>query len=224
MSRDLRRALLGLCALLLWEATGWDAVVSGWFGGGAGFALRRAAWLQLPLHDGLRLLAGAALLYLLLRVLRPGRLPRAAAAWCLGVTLLCMLGIAGFKSLTLSSCPWDLALFGGRADWVRHWQWGVADGGPGRCFPSGHATVGFAFFAAAFAWRAHDRQCARAWWWAACAVGTVAGLAQVARGAHFVSHVGWTAWLCWSACALLYRLGPSALRSAPGGATLTANP
>jgi len=215
MRRDLRCALWGLGALLLWEASGWDAVVSGWFGDASGFALKRADWLRLPLHDGLRVLAGAGLLYLLLQVLRPKRLPRAAAAWCLGVTTLCMLSIAAFKSITLSSCPWDLALFGGHADWVRHWQWGVADGGPGRCFPSGHATVGFAFFAAAFAWRAHDRQRARSWWWAAMLVGVVAGVTQVARGAHFVSHVAWTAWLCWVACALLYRWGPPALHRPP---------
>ena len=45
------------------------------------------------------------------------------------------------KARSLTSCPWDLIEFGGKAQYVSHWLRGVTDGGPGRCFPSGHASV-----------------------------------------------------------------------------------
>ena len=32
--------------------------------------------------------------------------------------------------------------------------------------------------------------------------GIAFGLAQVLRGAHYVSHVVWTAWICWTVSAL----------------------
>jgi len=31
------------------------------------------------------------------------------------------------------------------------------------------------------------------------------GLAQQVRGAHYMSHTLWTAWLCWSSAALVDR-------------------
>jgi len=38
---------------------------------------------------------------------------------------------------------------------------------------------------------------------AAWLIGLAAGAVQVARGAHFASHVLWTAWLAWSVTLLL---------------------
>jgi membrane-associated PAP2 superfamily phosphatase len=205
---DLRPTLIALVALVLWELAGLDRLLSGLLAGPEGFALRDARWLVLPFHEGLRLLAGAIVVWLAYRVWRPGRLSRSVRSWWLAVSLLCLVGIAGLKTLSPSSCPWDLADYGGRFPWVPHWMPGAGDGGPARCFPSGHATVGYAFFAGYFAWRVRDRRHARRWLVAALVIGSVAGATQVLRGAHFASHVGWTAWLCWSVTALLYQLGP----------------
>ena len=39
---------------------------------------------------------------------------------------------------------------------------------------------------------------ATVWLCAALLAGTALGLAQQIRGAHFMSHTLWTAWLCWT--------------------------
>lgn len=107
------------------------------------------------------------------------------------------------KRGSATSCPWDLAEFGGTARFVPHWAWGGSDGGPGHCFPSGHAVAAFAFFALHFAWRETHPAIAHRWLFATLGGGLVFGAAQVMRGAHFVSHVGWSAWACWTITALV---------------------
>ena len=104
------------------------------------------------------------------------------------------------KRLSSSSCPWDLAEFGGVARHVSHWRWGVQDGGPGHCFPAGHASAAFGFVAGWFVLRRArpGSALATAWLLAALAGGLVLGLAQQLRGAHYLSHTLWTAWICWT--------------------------
>jgi membrane-associated PAP2 superfamily phosphatase len=116
------------------------------------------------------------------------------------VALTSLLVVPLLKSRSLTSCPWDLAEFGGKARQVSHWAWGIADGGPGHCFPSGHATTGFAFFAGYFLLRELHPKQARAWLAAVCASGMLFGGTQVVRGAHYISHIIWTAWICWALC------------------------
>ena len=41
-------------------------------------------------------------------------------------------------------------------------------------------------------------QMATAWLWTALAVGIFLGLSQQLRGAHYLSHTLWSAWLCWT--------------------------
>ena len=41
------------------------------------------------------------------------------------------------------------------------------------------------------------------WLAGALVVGFIFGLAQQVRGAHYMSHTLWTAWLCWSTAAVL---------------------
>lgn len=83
---------------------------------------------------------------------------------------------------------------------MSHWHFGLADGGPGHCFPSGHAVAAFAFFAMYFLWRGHDPRLARRWLAGVLAAGAVFGFAQLARGAHYPSHTLWSAWICWTIC------------------------
>ena len=71
---------------------------------------------------------------------------------------------------------------------------GVSDGGPGRCFPSGHASAGFAFLSVAAAIRTQALQ--RRVLITVLLFGVLCGMAQLLRGAHYPSHVLWTAWLC----------------------------
>ena len=115
--------------------------------------------------------------------------------------LFCAVAVPALKRFSPTSCPWELAEFGGAARYLSHWHWRIADGGPGHCFPSGHAVAAFAFFGMYFLWRGHDRRRARAWLLGVLGAGVVFGAAQLVRGAHYPSHTFWSAWICWAICA-----------------------
>jgi membrane-associated PAP2 superfamily phosphatase len=198
-------ALLGLALLLAWDASGGDLALSHLYGDTQGFAWREQWFTRDVLHQGGRLLGFAVFGALLVNLWRPWTPALGAVTrwrW-VGVTLLGLLLIPALKQLSSTSCPWDLQDFGGAASYLSHWRLGVADGGGGRCFPSGHATVAFAFLSGYFALRAHYPRAARWWLGVVCLVGVAFGWGQMARGAHFASHTMWTAWLCWGLGALL---------------------
>lgn len=212
--RDAAAATIAAAMLLAWDASGLDLVVVRWFGNAHGFAWRDAWLTSTLLHDGGRWAAGALFGALLLDVWRPiVRGPsRAQRLNGLLATVACLLAVPALKQASATSCPWHLAEFGGVAAHVPHWSLGVADGGPGRCFPSGHAVAAFAFFGPCFALRADRPSLAGGWLATVCTAGSVFGAVQIARGAHYPSHVLWSAWLCWVICAGLN----SALASAAG--------
>jgi membrane-associated PAP2 superfamily phosphatase len=124
----------------------------------------------------------------------PSRAERWGTLAAVGVGLLL---VPLLKRVSATSCPWDLAEFGGHALYVPHWRLGVSDGGPGHCFPSGHAVSAFAFLPLVTLWRRHRPAWARAWLVGILVSGAAFGTAQWLRGAHFPSHTLWSAWLCW---------------------------
>lgn len=204
--RDAAFTLAGLALLLAWDASGLDRAVAHAVGGGAqGFPWRDAWVTRSLLHDGGRWASALVLTGLVIGLLRRqgggqgGATASPPVTWAaLGMVLLNLLLVPGVKRSSATSCPWDLAEFGGSAQFVTHWNFGVFDGGPGHCFPSGHAVAAFAFIAMYFAWREARPGLARAWLFGALAAGALFGAAQVLRGAHFVSHVAWSAWACWT--------------------------
>lgn len=204
--RDLAVTLVGLALLLGWDASRLDLRVDSAFGTALGFAWRDH-WLTAGiLHEGGRRLAALVLAALALNAVRPPaataqRLPRADRLWWLATSAACLALPALLKPLSLSSCPWDLQVFGGHAAWVSHWTWGVVDGGPGHCFPSGHAAAAFGFLPGWFVLRARAPRLARVWLAVVIVLGAAYGGAQLVRGAHHPSHSGWTAWLCWTLAA-----------------------
>ena len=210
LNRPLLVAVLLLPLLLAWDMSRADLALAKLLGSSAGFALRENAVLVQVLHRGGRIAAGCVLAAQAVHAAWPvhaGTPGRAERVLWLLVTLAVWVAVSWIKSASLSSCPWDLAAFGGSADYVGHWtawQNAIADGGPGRCFPSGHAVAGFAFFSLAFLWRRHRPQRAARFAAAALIAGAVFGAAQVLRGAHFVSHVLWSAWFCWLLLSLIH--------------------
>lgn len=211
-------AALGLLVLLAWDASGLDLVLIQAVGTPTGFAWRDAWWASRMLHDGGRLLGWLTLAALLANIWRPwwaGPTRRERVTWVF-ITLACLLLVPAIKRLSTTSCPWDLQVFGGLATYVSHWQFGVTDGGPGHCFPSGHAVVAFAFVSGWFALRLHAPRVARGWLAGVLGLGLLMGWGQMVRGAHYPSHTLWSAWICWTACALLNALvtGPQAARVA----------
>ena len=217
--QDAAVSAIALVLLLLWDGSGGDLWLIRLYGSAQGFALREHWLTSTLLHQGGRLLGWAALAALLVNLWRPWspRLSQGQRWRWVGVTLLCLLLVPGLKQLSPTSCPWDLREFGGLAEHVSHWRFGVADGGPGHCFPSGHATAAFAFLSGYFMLRRDYPRAARLWLAAVLAAGIAFGWGQMARGAHYASHTLWTAWLCWTLCALLTPMSTSPAATPPSG-------
>ena len=198
--RDVLVSVAALALLLAWEASGLDLTLAGWFADAAGFAARDAWWSRHLLHDGGRWLAAGALLVATIAASMRDKgqaMPRRTRlAWLLAV-LVALVLVPALKRFSHSSCPWDLLAFGGSVPYVPHWLLGVVDGGPGHCFPSGHAVAAFAFLPLYFQWRVQRPVLARGILSAVLIAGALLGWAQLARGAHFPSHTLWSAWLCW---------------------------
>lgn len=209
--------LLGLAALLLWDATGLDLSVVRLFGDLHGFSWRDH-WLTAGvLHQGGRWVATGLAVVLLVNAVRPlwPDLTRRERWGAVALTTVCLVLIPLIKQGSATSCPWDLAEFGGTAHYVSHWRFGVTDGGPGHCFPSGHASSAFAFFSLFFMLRRAYPAQARAALAAVLVMGALYGLAQLARGAHYPSHTLWTGWICWT----VTTVGMALLRLRAAGTT-----
>lgn len=189
-----------LLLLLGWDASGLDIVAAAWVGNASGFPLQDHWFLARVMHAGARQLAWALVFGLFLMALWPQgpfRSLEPARRWQLAAsTLLLALAISIIKSASLTSCPWDLKAFGGVADHLSHWAL-MRDGGPGRCFPAGHASAAFAFMSGYFVFRDKHPRLARRWLVVTLVAGLALGGAQQLRGAHFMSHTLWTGWLCW---------------------------
>ena len=194
-----------LCLTLAWDASGLDLTVMSWLGDPTGFALRNHPLLANVLHDGARRLGWVLWAGVALSAWYPWgpfrRLSKAQRLEAASGILLSLIAINLIKYNSLTSCPWDLNQFGGEARFVSHWDWLTRDGGPGRCFPGGHASAGFAFLALAWPWaystQPTDQQLGQRVLLAALTAGLVLGAVQTLRGAHYPSHTLWTALMCW---------------------------
>lgn len=104
------------------------------------------------------------------------------------------------KSQSASACPWDMTVPN-----THGFRWDFSST-TGHCFPGGHASTGFALFAGYFALRiSHPK---RAYFYAISAIilGFAMGWAQMMRGAHFLSHNLWTAWVIWVINCIAYAI------------------
>lgn len=112
-------------------------------------------------------------------------------------TLSATLLVSALQSLTAIDCPWDMQGYGGPRPYFGLFDPrppGLRDSG---CFPSGHASAGYAWTALYFffariapAWR-------RVGLLVGLGLGLVFGVSQQLRGAHFASHDVATLLVCW---------------------------
>jgi membrane-associated PAP2 superfamily phosphatase len=195
-------SLFLLIIFLVWDSTAWDMQLATIWGEPGGFALREHWWMAKIMHAGARNVGWIFFIAMLIGIWRPWgalrALPTADRVSLFLSVLSALLSVTLIKGFSQTSCPWDLQAFGGAAPYVSHWNLWVSDGGGGHCFPAGHASTGFAFMAAYFGLRQNNAPGAMKWLVLAISVGFVLGIAQQMRGAHFMSHTFWTAWLCWT--------------------------
>lgn len=110
------------------------------------------------------------------------------------------------KAVTHMDCPWDLSRYGGARSLVGLFDVRPADMPRAACFPGGHSSAGYAWIALYF----FALLVRPAWRWrlltAALLTGTVFGLGQQLRGAHFLSHDLWSLGISWLIAVTLYLL------------------
>ena len=184
-----------------------DLTIARWFFDDARrfFPLTNDWLLKTVLHDAARTVSAMAALALLGLALASWIAPRLKAIrehreallFTAIATVVAAAIVGALKHFSSHACPWDLAMFGGSAAY--HPLLGVHARAPNidGCFPAAHPLAGYAWLAVGFALYPLARR--RAWqaWAAAFAFGTLFGVVQVARGAHFLSHVLWSAWIVW---------------------------
>jgi membrane-associated PAP2 superfamily phosphatase len=126
-----------------------------------------------------------------------GHALRRPFAYLLLATLVSTLLVSFFKSWSNMDCPWDLVRYGGERPYVGFFSLRPVGLERGRCFPAGHASGGYAWFALYFffatvrpRWRGFGLAFG-------AGLGLVFGVSQQLRGAHFLSHDVCTAAICW---------------------------
>ncbi|MBX3609884.1 MAG: phosphatase PAP2 family protein [Hydrogenophaga sp.] len=208
--------LLTFYVLVMWDFSGLDLAVMQHIGTAHGFPERDNFWLSTVGHIWARNAGTVLLIGVWIAVWRPiagwRRFERRERLTMAVATTVALLAVNVIKRHSGTSCPWDLDQFGGTAHWVSHWSWWVAgDGGPGGCFPGGHASTALAFIGLAWPGLSTPEDSAR-WrfgqWalWLSLAGGAVLGAVQLWRGAHPPSHSVWTAWICWTASGVVFGL------------------
>jgi membrane-associated PAP2 superfamily phosphatase len=173
------------------------------------FPARGARWSTNLLHDGGRHLVWAIWFatvgtYLASFVAVGWRVYRRPALFAFVAIGLATLTVNLLKAISNVDCPWDLADFGGALPYVPFFA-GRPGGLPhAACFPGSHSSSGFALVAFYFALNERWRGASVVALLSALAVGTVFAFGQEARGAHFLSHDLWSAFIVWFVELALY--------------------
>ena len=104
------------------------------------------------------------------------------------------------KSQSAHACPWNTTIPTPQGFF---WDFSTTKG---HCFPGGHASTGFALMAGYFVFRQSNQKRAYFFLFSGLILGFAMGWAQMMRGAHFLSHNLWTAWIIWLINVIFYLL------------------
>jgi len=169
------------------------------------FPFKSAPHLVFLGHTVLKNVTALGLVVAIVLALASIRTP-ALRSWRRALILFCVMAggsaylVQELKEVSAHACPWDLAMYGGHAQWFPLFSHVAAGTELGRCWPGGHASGGFAIIAGYFALRTRHPRWARRLLWLGLAMGTLMGGVQMVRGAHFLSHNLWTLWFVWATC------------------------
>lgn len=105
------------------------------------------------------------------------------------------LAIGLLKQSSNAHCPWDLARYGGSQPYLRLFEALPSGALPGHCLPAGHASSALWLLALAVLWLPHQPRKAGRAACVAIAFGLAVGWMQQMRGAHFLTHTLWSAWI-----------------------------
>jgi membrane-associated PAP2 superfamily phosphatase len=211
-------ALLGVC-LWYFQVSDADLAIQDHlfdFEKGRWLVDKEAWWPTFWFHKLPKYLIIAFGVFLLLRVyvaprwrkwpwFRPAPL---APVW---VVILCLaitpIVVAILKANTHVFCPWDVDRYGGKEIYLKTWTKYDETNRPakcGNCWPAGHASGGFALVAVASL--AVTRRGRVMGTLAGLTVGSIMGIYQMVKGAHYLSDTLVTMLLAWIIHLLLRRL------------------
>lgn len=103
--------------------------------------------------------------------------------------------ISILKQMSNTHCPWDLLRYGGTAPYVRLFETMPAGVDPGQCMPAGHASSALWMMSIAIFFAPRRLLHAAAVLASLLAIGVGVGWMQQLRGAHFLTHTLWSAWI-----------------------------
>lgn len=180
----------------------------------------RHAWLaetfnHVILKSVLSALAALAVVLALWDAIRPYRGWKASRRVGLRVVamsaVLVPVAISLLKRASASHCPWDLQRYGGIEPYIRLLDWMPAGVSPGHCMPAGHASSALWLISIAAFWWPHDRRKGLIAGGSALALGIMVGWVQQLRGAHFLTHTLWSAWLACAFVMAIYSMNTGVL-------------
>lgn len=116
------------------------------------------------------------------------------------VSMICTTSIGYMKAHAGHACPWDMTVATSTG-----FQWDFS-ATAGKCFPGGHASTGFALLTGYFVYRDSKPKSAYFFLVAGLILGFAMGWTQMMRGAHFLSHNLWTAWIIWCINLVIYAI------------------
>lgn len=131
---------------------------------------------------------------------------RGTLAVVVASAILVPIAIGAVKALSIHHCPWNLSRYGGFAPYLRIFDSLPAGMSAGHCFPAGHASSALWLASIATFWLPERPGKAFAGLAVCLSPGLALGLAQQARGAHFLTHTLWSAWIAVLVVVVLARL------------------
>jgi membrane-associated PAP2 superfamily phosphatase len=130
--------------------------------------------------------------------------------------VLVPLVISLMKHVSASHCPWDLERYGGTAPYIRLLEWMPAHVSPGHCMPGGHASSALWLISIAAFWWPDSRRKGIAVGALMLLAGGAVGWIQQLRGAHFLTHTLWSAWIACALVMAIYSVAQKGLARLPG--------
>lgn len=204
----IQASLLLCCSAVLWVffpvGGALDlSLIEPWMSEAGEFPLRYDWALAVLNHSWVKNVLIAAYVVILLQwlasfkfsPLKPRRFELGYFFW---VAMLCTAVVGILKSQSAHACPWSMT-----AALPHGFLW-VLKNENGHCFPGGHASTGFAFMTGYFVYRLSNPKRAYFFLFSGFILGFAMGWAQMMRGAHFLSHNLWTAWVVWLVNVLIY--------------------
>ena len=201
-----RRVLMSIMILLVvgigLNLTQVDLAVSGLFADGQnGFPLR-SSWLPerlLHYYAGKLtiLLALLVIVFNLIQLIRPNhsRDIIVAGRYVLFSWLASYAAVGVLKHTSTLPCPWDLTAFGGSSVYLGLDKLYSSAYPVGHCFPAGHATGAYGLLCLGFVLLLFGKPM-RAAVIPVMILGSAYSLAQLVRGAHFLSHDFFSVAIC----------------------------